>query len=267
MDQFYTRDEVASRLYNTFCEKVDVSNFDIILEPSAGKGAFYKLLPEDERVGLDLEPKYEGIQQLNFFDYVPLPLKIYAVIGNPPFGRVCSTAVDFFNKAAEFSKVIAFIIPRTFNRISIQNRLNLNFSLIYTEDLPLNPCCFEPKMSAKCCFQIWTRNTTPRKVTNLPSSHRDFSFVKYGPLDDLGIPTLPDKSSFDLVIKAYGANCGKIIPYSDALRAKSYHFIKSHIPLNLLTENISSLNFDVSLDTCRQSSLGRKDFVYIYTQA
>ena len=79
------------------------------------------------------------------------------VIGNPPFGKISSFAVRFFNKSAEYAEVIAFIVPRTFKRVSVQNRLNLNFHLIYNEDLPMKPCCFEPKMGAKCCFQIWKK--------------------------------------------------------------------------------------------------------------
>jgi hypothetical protein len=86
--------------------------------------------------------------------FKPKENKKYLIIGNPPFGKSSSIAIKFFNKAALFSECIAFILPRTFKRISIQNRLDLNFSLIYTKDLPVKPCCFIPKMEAKCCFQI-----------------------------------------------------------------------------------------------------------------
>lgn len=96
----------------------------------------------------------QGIIEMNFFEFEPKEDKKYLVIGNPPFGRSSSTAIKFFNKAAVFSDCIAFILPRTFKRVSVQNRLDLNFSLIYTEDLPLKPCSFTPKMNAKCCFQI-----------------------------------------------------------------------------------------------------------------
>ena len=37
----------------------------------------------------------------------------------PPFGKVSSLAIRFFNKCAQFSDVIAFIIPRTFNKVSV----------------------------------------------------------------------------------------------------------------------------------------------------
>jgi len=101
---------------------------------------------------------------MNFFDYNPINNNKYIVVGNPPFGRISSLAVKFFNKSAEFADCIAFIIPRTFKRVSIQNKLSLNFELIYNEDLPITPCCFTPKMTAKCCFQIWIKTNTIRKI-------------------------------------------------------------------------------------------------------
>jgi hypothetical protein len=57
MDQFYTKDHVAAECYQKFVTKVDTSHYDIILEPSAGKGSFFKLLQPDAREGLDIDPK------------------------------------------------------------------------------------------------------------------------------------------------------------------------------------------------------------------
>ena len=127
LDQFYTKDEIAKKYYDIFTKYID--QYDIILEPSAGKGAFYKLLPENKRQGIDLEPKYPGIIKQDFFEYIPVPDKKYTIIGNPPFGKVSSLAIKFFNYGAKFADSISFIIPQTFNRSSIQNKLDLNFHL------------------------------------------------------------------------------------------------------------------------------------------
>ena len=70
-----------------------------------------------------------GIKYQDFGDVVSAACLAHD-LGNPPFGKNCSLAIKFFNKAAEFADLIAFIIPRTFKRISIQNKLNLNFSFI-----------------------------------------------------------------------------------------------------------------------------------------
>ncbi len=34
---------------------VNIQDYDFLLEPSAGKGAFYRLFPTHNRIGLDLE--------------------------------------------------------------------------------------------------------------------------------------------------------------------------------------------------------------------
>lgn len=266
MDQFYTKDEVALDLYNKFTDVVDVNYYDIILEPSAGKGAFFKLLPPLKRVGIDLEPKFEGVKELNFFDFNPEIDKKYITIGNPPFGRVSSIAIKFFNKASEFSDVIAFIIPRTFNRISVQNKLSLDFSLTYNLELPLNPCCFEPKMNAKCCFQIWKRTITKRNIVEVKLTHKDFEFVKYGEKNKKGIPSCPNPEEYNIIMKAFGSSCGKLVEFHQEIKAKSHHFIKSNISVKTLKERFETIDYSISKETCRQDSIGKSDLIMLYSQ-
>ena len=263
LDQFYTKDSVAKEYFDSV---KDTHLFDVLLEPSAGKGAFFKLLPEDKRLGLDLEPKFPGIIEKNFFDFEPDTSKKYLTIGNPPFGKNSSLAIKFFNKASEFSEEIAFIIPRTFKRISVQNKLNLRFKLVSSVDLPNNPCCFEPKMDAKCCFQIWKKTDIPREIIKYKTTTQDFVFAKYGKKDNKGQPTVPSLNEFDIVMKAYGSNCGKLIELSSDLRPKSYHFIKSTIPIQELIRRFETLDYSVSDDTVRQSSLGKGDLIKLYEE-
>lgn len=270
MDQFYTKMEVAEQCWKTLKNKVNINEFNWFIEPSAGTGSFYKLLPVDKRRGIDIDPKYPGVIQM---DYLTLDMSglyqdgcdKYLVIGNPPFGKISSLAVKFFNKSAEYADVIAFIVPRTFKRVSIQNRLNLNFHLTYNIDLPMSPCCFEPKMGAKCCFQIWKKKNIKRDIIEYPKTHKDFEFLKYGPKDDDGQPTPPEGADFAL--KAYGSNCGNIVVDNlDALRPKSWHFIKSNIDVTLLKKRFNLLDYSMSKDTVRQDSLGQKELIYLYSQ-
>ena len=263
LDQFYTKESISSKCLNKLKEHFDYNSFDYILEPSAGSGSFYKFLPENKRIGLDLEPKCEGVERLDYFDFKPQKNKKYMVVGNPPFGRISSIAVKFFNKSSEFADVIAFIIPRTFKRVSIQNKLSLDFKLIYNEDLPLKPCCFTPKMSAKCCFQIWVKTKEPRKKIIYDKKHKDFTFLKYGPKDDNNQPTPPTNADF--VIKAYGSNCGEIVEENLLqLRPKSWHWIKSNIDVSLLKKRFSELDYSMSKDTVRQDSIGQQEVIFLY---
>jgi hypothetical protein len=263
LDQFYTNANIATGFYNILQQYVDIDDYDYHLEPSAGNGSFYKLLDKKKRIGLDIEPKYNGIHKMNYFDYVPTKNKKYLVIGNPPFGRISSIAVKFFNKSAEFADCIAFIIPRTFKRVSIQNQLNLQFKLIYNKDLPLKPCCFTPKMSAKCCFQIWIKSEIPRSIVKYDKTHKDFKFIKHGPKDDKNQPTPP--KNVDFVMKAYGSNCGEIKKTNlNDLRPKSWHWIKSNIDIKTLINRFNSLDYSISKDTVRQDSLGQQELIFLY---
>ena len=250
LDQFYTKNEIALYFYKILCEKIDINSFDIFLEPSAGKGAFFNLLPNNKRIGLDIEPKAPGILQKDFFDFIPNNNKKHLVIGNPPFNN----AVRFFNKSAEFSHVIAFILPRTFNKIRIQNKLNLNFHLLYNELLPLKPCCFEPKMNAKCVFHIWIRKDIKRIPIKLYNIHPDFYFLP-----------LNENNKADFAMKAYGSNCGKLFFENLNSLSKNYHMIKSNININELIKRFNDLNYSISEDTVRQDSLGKKEIIYLYS--
>ena len=263
LDQFYTNPDVSLKCYNQLKQVITLNDYDIHLEPSAGSGSFLNIMDNEKRIGLDISPKNKNIIKMNFFDYQPKNNKKYLVIGNPPFGTGSSLAVKFFNKSAEFSDCIAFIIPRTFKRVSIQNKLNLNFKQIYNEDLPITPCCFTPKMTAKCCFQIWIRTEKKREIVKYDKTHKDFSFLKHGPNDKNNQPTPP--CNCDFVIKAYGGNCGEIIDENlNILRPKSWHWMKSNININLLKNRFKQLDYSMSKDTVRQDSLGQQELIYLY---
>lgn len=263
LDQFYTNEDVALECYNILKKEVNIDNYDYIIEPSAGSGSFFKLLNKKKRIGLDLEPKFEGITKMDYFDFIPEKNKKYIVIGNPPFGKISSLAIKFFNKSAEYADIIAFIIPRTFKRISVQNQLNLNFHLKYNKDLPLNPCCFTPKMSAKCSFQIWEKKNIAREKIVYDKTHKDFNFIQHGPKDSNNQPTPPTNADFAL--KAYGSNCGNIQSTDlQLLRPKSWHWIKSNIDITELKNRFKELDYSMSKDTVRQDSLGQQELIYLY---
>lgn len=263
LDQFYTNKDVALKCYHKLNEIVNVNEYDLHLEPSAGSGSFFHIMDNTKKIGLDIEPKEKDIIRMNFFDYTPEKDKKYLVLGNPPFGKVSSLAVKFFNKSAEFADCIAFIIPRTFKRVSIQNKLDLDFHLVYNEDLPITPCCFTPKMTAKCCFQIWIKKQTARKKITFDKTHCNFRFLKHGPKDNKNQPTPPRNSDF--VIKAYGGNCGEIMDTDlELLRPKSWHWIKSNIEIELLKDRFRQLDYSMSKDTVRQDSIGQQELIYLY---
>jgi hypothetical protein len=274
MDKYYTKPEVAQKCLDAVGQRFDWSQWGLVIEPSAGSGSFFHRIPVTNKVGLDIAPEAADIQTQDFLTYrpllsqLPLPQSIL-VIGNPPFGRVSSMAIRFFQHAAVWASVIAFIVPRTFRRISVQNKLDRRFHLIHDADIPLKPCAFEPPMMAKCCFQIWQRRDEQRQTVELPTSHPDWTFLPLGPLDEKGQPTPP--AGADFAIRAYGGACGEIRREGLAtLRPKSWHWIavnSTAITAEELMARFVALDYSVSLDTARQNSLGRAELVALYSNA
>ena len=299
LDQFFTKPEEAKRLFGVVQKLIDLEQYDIILEPSVGSNSFGCLFPPEKRVLMDIDPKdtiFSYDNQKNKFtklttkkakiniiqmDYLSLgkavdllgfttDKKIIA-IGNPPFGKNSSLAVKFFNICSKFCDTICFIIPITFKRISIQNQLDLNFHLTYSEDLPFSTkeCVFEPHMNAKCCFQIWERKEEKREKTLLPSSHPDWEFLPLGPKEKREgcakeQPTPPKNADF--AMKAYGSNCGEIVTTNlHDLRPKSWHWFKSDNPEKLI-KRFQQLDYSISKDTVRQDSIGRAELVKLYSE-
>jgi len=264
LDKFYTKKNVAKDLVGSVFKRYQVDDFDVILEPSAGAGSFLFHLPESKRLGLDISPADAEIEKADFFDWKADKDKNYLVIGNPPFGRVSSLAVRFFNQSAEFADVIAFLVPRTFRRISVHNKLNLNFHLLHDEEIPTRPCAFEPQMGVKCCFQIWERRKEKRNKIILPKECSTWAYLPLGPKDENGQPTPPKGASF--AIKAYGSNCGQVVVDNlDSLRPKSWHWIKCDNPEELILK-FSKLDYSISENTARQNSLGRGELIMLYKQ-
>lgn len=264
LDKFYTIPNYAKRCIDTVFTIRAKEEFDLIIEPSAGNGSFFNQLDFEDKVGIDISPENENIIKMDFFDYKPpTNKKNILVIGNPPFGKISSMAIKFFNQSAKWANIIAFIIPKTFRRTSIQNKLNRDFHLIYDQDVPDKPCCFTPKMMVKCCFQIWEKREEQRVFVDLPTIHNDWEFLSFGPKDSNGQPTPPDNADF--AIRAYGGKIGEIKKTGlNILRPKSWHWIKSNIDQKQLISIFNQLDYSISLNTARQNSLGKGDLVKLY---
>ena len=64
LEQFYTVPQLAKEIFTKFqehCTAFAEDNGAWYLEPSAGRGDIYNMLPEGRRRGVDLEPKHEEI--------------------------------------------------------------------------------------------------------------------------------------------------------------------------------------------------------------
>lgn len=164
-DAFYTDKSIAKKCVKNFrkvCReyKFKLSDYTFI-EPSAGEGCFYDLLPP-EKIGLDISPQDKRISKADFLTWKPHREGKYVVIGNPPFGHRGAIALAFIKRALLFADIVAFILPMSFysNGKGSNMKRVPGASLIHNERLPA--CAFyEPAtgkpMSINTVFQIWMK--------------------------------------------------------------------------------------------------------------
>ena len=187
LHQYYTRHDVANRLHDVFRKHCDPARY-LMVEPSAGAGSFFRLLPAGS-LGFDVDPRYPGIRRADFLN-VRLPRsRPIACLGNPPFGRNANLAIAYFNYAAARSRLIGFILPRTARRGSFQNKLNRNFHLAHEKVVPDDAFLFcGSPYNVPAVFQIWERRTYPRELWPVETEHSDSSSsrIALGPTSPSG---------------------------------------------------------------------------------
>ncbi len=201
-NQFYTKGTVAVECFNytlALINRLPTKMLQVqYIEPSAGAGVFYDLLPSgyynikgrkiNKRLGFDIDPRHTEVKKLDFLsDNITeelLPYNQRVVIGNPPFGKRAKLAIEFFNCASKVAPIIAFIVPLQFKKWGVQSKLNESYDLLESFDLGKNSFVFDSKdYDVNCCFQIWvnkSNNFNNLRVLKKPSIvHPDFKMWQY----------------------------------------------------------------------------------------
>ena len=197
LDQFYTQPAVARKCWRAFgraAGRLKTSERDYwFIEPAAGCGCFYELLPPRRRIGVDIAPRKlpgingDGIVRADYLLWQPPAVKRarkYAVIGNPPFGKRGKLAVAFFNHS-DFADLIAFVVPVSFRKYFIHRQLCADYSLIAREPLANDSFCTPDgkDYAINAEFQVWTRLPhrlkDKREYSPAPIAHNDFEMRQY----------------------------------------------------------------------------------------
>ena len=213
-DQYYTKSTVAKKCVDKIRATLPQTDAYQWIEPSAGNGAFLKILPDTfDKIGIDLEPKSSNIQQGNFLDWFPISEKKRVFFGNPPFGRQGSLAKSFIKHAAQYADIIAFILPRSFVKPSMSRAFPLKFHCIHSEELEKN--AFEVntvEYDVPCVFQIWEKNVENRIVAEAVKED-GFEYVKHG-------------QPFHIAFKRVGGLAGKCYPSATGYNPQFHYFLK-----------------------------------------
>lgn len=186
IDKFYTSTTTVKECILKVSEYLQIdSTNDLIIEPSAGNGSFIQEITQLSSNALfyDIEPEQSGILKQDYLllnsKAITSPGKIH-VIGNPPFGRQSTLAIQFIKKSAEFSDSISFILPKSFKKDSMRNHFPKQFHLIYQMDLQANSFLQDGNpVDVPCVFQIWQKQEEARPtLVKLDADQTIFQFVK-----------------------------------------------------------------------------------------
>jgi hypothetical protein len=212
-DQFFTSKNLAKYCINVIQEKLKEFNLDInnylLLEPSAGDGAFFNQFPHNNKIGLDIEPRSNEILKQDFLIWSPNILdKPILTLGNPPFGLRGNLALRFINHASNFSDFVCFILPPLFDsdgKGTCMKRVK-NMNLIHTEKID-NKFYYpdNKEININVIFQIWSKKYSINKKIKIDCG----DYVKIYSLTDGGTPSttrnknMLDKCDFYLASSSY----------------------------------------------------------------
>lgn len=266
LDQFYTDAPLARELTARLVEALEAAGADpsalAFLEPSAGEGVFLEALaarlPRVAVSALDLDPKHPAVKKADFFATTPPAGAV--VFGNPPFGRNATLAVRFFNHAAEQAAFIAFIVPRTFEKDSLQNRLDARFGLLAQHAVAADSFHFQgERVAVPCVFQVWRRlpEGHHRPRVDQPATHPDFQFLKR-------------REGAHFAFQRVGAAAGKIKELSAPNTSDPSHYFLAARPgldPDVLRARLSGIDWaPIKHRTAGNPSISKRELVAAYAQ-
>ncbi len=167
----------------------DIPPDSTVCVPGAGVGSYIVALLEvgvkpENIVAVELNPRYGEIGEsiferfgvnyvfADFLDWVP-NMRFDYVIGNPPYGKNASLAVKFLNKAVELTDHISYVLPRTFRKPSILNRVHPELHLV-ADDIVSDEMFGGTILT---CYQVWEKREKARAKIPTVTTHPDFKFV------------------------------------------------------------------------------------------
>jgi hypothetical protein len=238
IDKFYTKSTVVDDCIDSIKQHITFDKLDLIIEPSAGNGAFIdgiKTLSNNYKF-YDIHPENEQIEKCDYLDVNLKSLKNsynkIHLVGNPPFGRQSSIAKKFIKHSLLVADSISFILPKSFKKDSLKRSFPLNFHLVFEKDIGSNSFLVDNvEHDVPCVFQIWIKRDYNRIVEETPEKLY-FEFVKR------------DENP-DLSFRRVGVYAGKIDSRIYDKSIQSHYFIKfnDHIDVSNIMELLMNIEY------------------------
>jgi predicted RNA methylase len=257
-EQYYTPAATADQILDNVKSLLgDVEQFPLI-EPAGGTGNF---IESALRVGFstilsyDIEPHHPLVQKGSFLDQ-DLQIQGAVTVSNPPFGRNNSLSVPFFNHAANHSELIVFIVPRSWRKWTVQNKLDRRFHLVKDDDLTINyedqsGNLLSKKSLLRTCVQYWRKS---------PNELRRIYAVQ-----DQGVIQRTSYADADASFTLFGYGCGTVKTEFERKPNTTQMFIKFKHPRAL--EAIQSVDFSrFYLNTAYTEALSMHEINYLLNE-
>ena len=202
-EQYYTPNETAQEVFKNLLEMVPNLSSRVFIEPAGGTGSFIDAALEvgiKEIISYDIEPHHPKVKAGDF-----LLQQIHAenaiTVTNPPFGRNNSLSIPFFNHSAKISEYIVFVVPRSWRKWTVQNKLDRRFELVRDDDLTINYVDVNGEHGYKnnnlrTCIQYWKRSDTKLRPIYA--------------VEDMGIISKCKFDEADVSLTIFGYGCGTV---------------------------------------------------------
>ena len=255
-EQYYTPPALATRLVAEVAALVPDLASRTVVEPAGGTGSFVDAASGIgcKVISFDIEPLHKAVKAGDFLQ-TEVKVTDAVTISNPPFGRNNSLSIPFFNHAADFSEYIAFIVPRSWRKWSVLNRLDSRFHLVLDKDIEVDyqdasgKTLSERKLLATC-FQVYQRRDVRRERVVV----RDMGVVeKVAPADA------------DVALTIFGFGCGTVLTEFEPIKNTTRMFLKLKHPKAL--EALRSVDFGrFSRNTAYTQALALTEINYLLNE-
>ena len=256
-DKFYTKVEIVKKFILIIKKKIKIDKKrDLIIEPSCGNGVFIDDIKRlsDNYLFYDILPENKLIIKK---DYLKLDLnnlknkfKKIHIIGNPPFGRQSSLALKFIKHSSKYCSSISFILPKSFLKESLKDRVPLDFFCIYEKEVPKNSFLLEEKdYDVPCIYQIWVKKKGLKRVISDREEPLGYRFVK-------------KEESPDISIRRVGSKTGEMSFDVENKNKNTHYFLKvEENNLDKIVDKMSRMEFKESDNTVGPKSISKRELI------
>jgi len=254
-EQYYTPSKISSEIMENVKTLLDGNLGQALIEPAGGTGSFIEAAKQvgfSEIISFDIEPRHPLVVKGSFLDQ-ELTVKNAVTVSNPPFGRNNSLSIPFFNHAAKYSDVIVFIVPRSWRKWTVQNKLDRNFHLVKDDDLDINyvddrNMLLSKKSLLRTCVQYWIRS--------------DETLRRIYKVQDKGVISRCKFDEADASFTLFGYGCGTVKTEFPRKPNTTQMFIKLHHPRAL--EALQNVDFSkFYLHTAYTEALSMHEINYL----